>query len=58
MYNEGKLGEYRGEFVIWANGEIFAHGRKFLSVRLHAEKLAEAKGISRNQLIDYFVAGE
>jgi hypothetical protein len=58
MYSEGKLDEYRGEFVIWGNGEIFAHGRKLLSVRLQAEKLAEVKGISRDQLIDYFVAGE
>jgi hypothetical protein len=58
MYTEGRLDEYRGEFVIWANGEIFAHGRKLLSVRLQAEKLAEAKGISPDHLINYFVAGE
>jgi hypothetical protein len=58
LYNEGKLNKYRGEYVIWADGEIFAHGRHLLNVRLQAEELAGAKGITPNQLIDYFVPGE
>jgi len=58
MFTEGKLNEYRGEFIIWANGEVFGHGRKLLSVRLQAEKMAEARGISPDQLINYFVSGE
>jgi hypothetical protein len=58
MRDEGKLNEYRGEYVIWSNGTIFAHGRNLLKVRLQAEELAGAKGINPDQLLDYFVPGE
>jgi hypothetical protein len=58
LYNEGKLNEYRGEYVIWGDGKVFAHGRHLLNIRLQAEELAGSKGINPNQLIDYFVPGE
>jgi hypothetical protein len=57
-YSAGRLNEYRGEYVIWGGGEIFAHGRNLFDIRINAEKLAESKGISPSRLIDYFVPGE
>ena len=58
LHNEGKLNEYRGEYVIFGGGTIFAHGRNLLQIRIEAEALAAAKGISPDHLIDYFVPGE
>lgn len=57
LENEGKLDEYRGEYVIFGAGTIFAHGRNLLEIRIEAEKLAAARGISPDYLIDYFVFG-
>jgi hypothetical protein len=58
LENEGQLKEYRGEYVIFGAGTIFAHGRNLLKTRIEAEELAAAKGISPDHLIDYFVPGE
>jgi hypothetical protein len=58
MYSDGKLDRYRGEYVIFAADTIFAHGRNLLKVREKAEKKAQAKGISAEQLVDFFVLGQ
>jgi hypothetical protein len=58
MYTDGKLDQYRGEFVFYANGTIFGHGRSLVEHRPKAEAAAAAAGIPPERLLDYFVLGE
>lgn len=57
LRGEGKLDKYRGEYVIAAEKQIFAHGRNLVKVHPLAEKKAQAKGITAERLILYFMPG-
>jgi hypothetical protein len=58
LRGEGKLDQYRGEFVLAAEKQIFGHGRDLVHVRPPAEEKARAKGIPPERLLDYFMPGE
>lgn len=56
--NEGAFREYRGQFVLFAAGRVFAHGRNLVGIRPEAEKLAAAAGVPPEHIVDYFIPGE
>lgn len=58
LRNEGKLEQYRGEYVLAAARQIFAHGRNLVGIRPAAEQRACEQGIDPNRIIDYFMPGE
>jgi hypothetical protein len=58
LRDEGKLDQYRGEFVLAAARQIFGHGRDLVNVRPPAEEKARAAGVPPERLIDYFMPGE
>jgi hypothetical protein len=57
LQNEGKLNQYRGEYVIAGAGQIFAHGSNLYETRREAEPKAAVAGISPERLAAYFVPG-
>jgi hypothetical protein len=57
LQNEGKLNQYRGEYVIAGAGQIFAHGPSLFDARREAEPKAVAAGVPIEHLADYFVPG-
>jgi hypothetical protein len=58
LRDEGKLNEYRGEYVFAAEKQIFGHGRNLVELRPSVEEAASAKGIPPQRVIDYFIPGE
>ena len=58
LHTEGKFDQYRGEYVFYAKGIVFGHGRSLVDQRPLAEAKAAAAGISPEYVIDYFVPGE
>lgn len=57
LQNEGKLLQYRGEYLIAGAGQIFAHGPSLYDARREAESKAAAAGVPPERLADYFVPG-
>jgi hypothetical protein len=57
LRTEGKLNQYRGQYVIAGGGQIFAHGDSLYDARREAEPKAAAAGVSADRLADYFVPG-
>lgn len=57
LQSEGKLSDYRGQYVIAAEREIFSHGSNLMKARRTAEKKAAQKNIPPARLVDYFVPG-
>jgi hypothetical protein len=55
MYTDGKLDQYRGEFVFYANGTMFGHGRSLVDHSGPAEAKALAAGVAPERLVYYFV---
>jgi hypothetical protein len=57
LQTEGKLNQYRGEYVIAGAGQIFAHGPSLSDARREAEPKAVNAGVPLERLADYFVPG-
>jgi len=55
MWSDGKLERYRGQVLIYAEDTIFAHGQTLDAIVDEAEKKAQAKGVSPDRLVYYFV---
>jgi hypothetical protein len=58
LRNEGKLEQYRGEYVFAAAQQIFGHGRNLIELRPVAEAKAREQGIPPERIIDYYIPGE
>lgn len=58
LRGEGKLDQYRGEYVFAAERQIFGHGRNLVRMRPRVEKKAHALGIQPERIINYFIPGE
>ena len=58
LRNEGKLDQYRGEYVFAAGRQIFGHGRNLVELRPVVEQKAKEQGITPERVIDYFMPGE
>jgi hypothetical protein len=57
LQGEGKLNQYRGQYVLAGAGQIFAHGTSLVEACREAEPKAAAAGVPLERLAWYFVPG-
>lgn len=55
QWEEGKLKEYEGEYIISDGETVFAHGRWLIDVWENAQQAVRAAGRQPEQLTEYFV---